>query len=380
MSLLNYIIWSVHPEILPSVSWFPPRWYGLLFALSFIFGMQLMTYMYKKEGKPVKDVDSLLIYSIFAVVLGARLGHMFFYQPMETLKDPLSILYIWNGGLASHGAAIGIITGMYLYSNYDINLNPSSFKWKKRKKEGQSFLYVMDRVVITVALAGCLIRLGNFVNSEIIGKPTDSDYGVVFAFTTKNAIKEGFNEGIVKDVEFKKGDANTSADNQYVPIQIDVTFKRGLEKPDIEERIKYIKNRVFTRLDVRPHIAQKSFEDFNYEIQTENSDGPVAKLYVNGISRHPAQLYESATSLLIFVILFLIWYKHRVKTQEGLLFSLMLILLFTFRFIHEFFKENQEAFENNMSLNMGQWLSIPLAILGIILLFNLKKFNKPKST
>ena len=117
MQLLNYIIWSPNPEIFPNIDWIEVRWYGLLFAAGFIISQQLMYHIFKVEGKPHKDVDSLTLWMIIATIIGARLGHVIFYEPMRYLQDPMSILKTWEGGLASHGAAIGILAAIYLYAN-----------------------------------------------------------------------------------------------------------------------------------------------------------------------------------------------------------------------------------------------------------------------
>lgn len=144
---------------------FSIRWYGLLFALGFIIGFQIFTHFYRKENRKVEDLNDLLWYMILGTVLGARLGHCLFYNPAYYLSHPLEILMIWHGGLASHGAAIGILISLWLYS--------------KRKKD-QPYLWLLDRIVIVVALGGSFIRLGNLFNSEIIGKPTNADWGFVF--------------------------------------------------------------------------------------------------------------------------------------------------------------------------------------------------------
>ncbi len=162
--MLATITWSVSPEIIS----FGPihiRWYGLLFATSFIIGFKIMEWIYKKEKKNLDDLNDLIWYMILGTVIGARLGHVLFYNPGFYLTHPIEILMVWKGGLASHGAAIGILTAIYLYS---------------KKKKDQSFLYVMDRIVITVALAAFFIRTGNLFNSEIIGKPTDLPWGFIF--------------------------------------------------------------------------------------------------------------------------------------------------------------------------------------------------------
>jgi phosphatidylglycerol:prolipoprotein diacylglycerol transferase len=180
MNLLSYIIWNGSPEIftipIPFLdTQITLRWYGLLFALGFLVGQQILYYIFKKEGKPEKDVDTLTIYMVIATVIGARLGHVLFYEPERYLSNPLDILKIWEGGLASHGAAVGILFALWLYA--------------RKKNPGQNYLQTLDRIVILVALTGALIRLGNFYNSEIIGKPTHNDNGVVFARNVTEVLK-----------------------------------------------------------------------------------------------------------------------------------------------------------------------------------------------
>lgn len=158
------IYWDVNPEIF-KLGPFSIRWYGLLFALGFIIGFQIMSYIFRKEKRNEEDLNDLLWYMILGTVVGARLGHCLFYNPSYYLSNPLEILQVWKGGLASHGAAIGILTAIYLFT--------------KKYKE-YSFFWLMDRLVITVALGGSFIRLGNLFNSEIIGVATGSDWGFVF--------------------------------------------------------------------------------------------------------------------------------------------------------------------------------------------------------
>ena len=158
------INWDISPDIF-SIGPITIRWYGLLFAMSFIVGYQIMMIIFKKENKSEHDLNDLVWYMILGTVLGARIGHCLFYNPDYYLSHPLEILQIWKGGLASHGAGVGIVAALILYA---------------RKKKEISFLWIMDRVVITVALAGFFIRMGNLFNSEIIGKPTNSNWGFVF--------------------------------------------------------------------------------------------------------------------------------------------------------------------------------------------------------
>ncbi|HEX4887069.1 MAG TPA: prolipoprotein diacylglyceryl transferase [Luteibaculaceae bacterium] len=261
MSLAS-IVWDVQPEIFPGTA-VPVRWYGLLFALGFFIGYELLKRMFKREGYPVEWTDSALIYCMVGTIIGARLGHVFFYDWAEYKQDPIQILMIWKGGLASHGAVIGIITAMYF-------LNKQVIK--------KSVLWILDRVVITIAQAGVLIRLGNLMNSEIYGKPTGSDWGFIF----------------VRSDEYQ-------------------------------------------------------------------------------LPRYPTQLMEAAGYLLIF---FFLWYAYRkweYGRYQGRLFGYFLLLIFGVRFAMEFIKENQVAFEDQLPLNMGQWLSIPCMLGGLWFIYRSSK-------
>ncbi len=164
MILSPYIHWSVDPEIFRFGA-FTIRWYGLLFATSFFLGYRIIQWIFQKEKLPKTDVDILLFYVLFGVVIGARLGHCLFYEPGYYLSNPIEIIKFWRGGLASHGAAIGILTAIYLYS---------------KKKTKQTYFWVVDRVVIVVALSGFFIRVGNLFNSEILGKATDVPWAFIF--------------------------------------------------------------------------------------------------------------------------------------------------------------------------------------------------------
>jgi phosphatidylglycerol---prolipoprotein diacylglyceryl transferase len=157
------IIWNPSPEIF-HIGGFAVRWYGLFFAISFFLGYLIMQKFFVKEGVPIALLDELTTYMIIATIIGARLGHVFFYEPAWYLAHPIKILEVWEGGLASHGAAVGIPLSIFIFS-------------RVRKKP---FLWVMDRVVITVALAGFMIRMGNLMNSEIYGMPTTLPWGFNF--------------------------------------------------------------------------------------------------------------------------------------------------------------------------------------------------------
>lgn len=254
---LSFIIWNVNPDIftIPGIDW-PLKWYGVMWLLGFVIGQQLMFHFFKKDGKPSEDVETLTLYMFIATILGARLGHFLFYEPSAFIKDPLGIILPPYAGLASHGAAIGILLGLFLFC----------------RNKNYNYFWMLDRLVIVVAFIGGCIRLGNLLNSEIVGKRTDLPWGFVF-------VRNG--------------------------------------------------------------------EDF---------------------ARHPAQLYEGLFCFILTIVLFLIWKNRRTIMFNGLIFGIFLITLFGQRFVVEFFKENQEAFEDQLALNMGQILSIPFVLIGILVL------------
>ncbi|MEJ2003405.1 MAG: prolipoprotein diacylglyceryl transferase [Cyclobacteriaceae bacterium] len=389
--ILSYLIWDALPEFfqfpdfIPLLGGRPVRYYGLLFALGFIISQQIMFYIYRKEGKPERDVETLTVFMVVATIIGARLGHVLFYEPEKYLSHPLEILKIWEGGLASHGAAFGILFALWLYSKYDIHFEGIKPVFKPVKRKGQSYLQVVDRIVIVVALTGCLIRFGNFMNSEIYGKPTGSDYGVVFAKDMRQFLERPSLTGI-EDVDFRKMEDKAASEEGYQPVVMEMTYARQEGVNNEEAARRFLDNnipRYFS--DPRYGFIQEHFqydESLYRDASVKTlSDGRIrseAPLY--GITRHPTQLYESATSLMIFILLFFIWTQYKERLPEGLLLGLFLILLFGLRFVHELFKENQVAFEDEMTLNMGQILSIPLIIAGIfILLRALKRGKEPAS-
>lgn len=158
------MIWNIDPEIL-RIGPLAFRWYGLFFATAFIAGFWIMQWIYGKEGRSTEELESLFTYMFVGTVIGARLGHCIFYEPMYYLRNPLDILKIWEGGLASHGGAIGIVLALFLYS----------------KKAGMpDLLWILDRIVIPTALGGSYIRVGNFFNSEILGIQTKGWWAVIF--------------------------------------------------------------------------------------------------------------------------------------------------------------------------------------------------------
>ncbi len=169
--ILNFIQWNVNPEIF-HIGGLSVRWYGLLFAMGFYVGYLIMEKFFKKEGIPLPVLDKLAMYMIISTVIGARLGHCLFYESDYYLSNPIEILYIWHGGLASHGAAIGILFALFLFA----------------RNTKISYWWVLDRIVIVTALAGLFIRTGNLMNSEIYGHATNLPWGFIFVRDDKMLI------------------------------------------------------------------------------------------------------------------------------------------------------------------------------------------------
>lgn len=268
------MIWDCDPEFLNLFEVISLRYYGFLFVTGFALGFAWVWWQHKREGLSTDYLESLLIHIIIGTVVGSRLGHCLFYEPDYFLSNPLEMFlpisigaegvqFVGFRGLSSHGGAVGVLlAGIY-------------FSWKTKR----AFFPIADKLSVAILLTGSFIRLGNFMNSEILGKPSVGPLAVV--------------------------------------------FKR-----------------------------------------------------VDNIPRHPAQLYESVTYLLLF---FLLWFVYHLITKKsnankitydgGFVFGLFFVVLFSSRFFLEFFKVNQVAFESSMTLNMGQWLSIPFVIIGLVVMW-----------
>lgn len=171
-SLLSFIVWNIRPEVF-SFSPFP-RWYGVMWGIGLMLSYEVMRSIYRQELKTDKEFSKLVVYIILGTVVGARLGHILFYDPIYYWQHPLEILPIKfddNGlqftglsGLASHGGGMGILLAMFLYT----------------RKYNIDYLWLADRLVIVAALSGVFIRLGNLFNSEVFGLPTTVPWAFVF--------------------------------------------------------------------------------------------------------------------------------------------------------------------------------------------------------
>lgn len=303
------ITWNPN-ETLFSLGPLQIKYYNLLWITAFGVGWYIMKRIFLKEKKTVDQLDSLFIYTVLATMLGARLGHVFFYQPELIFEDPLSILlpiqtvpsfkFTGFAGLASHGAAIGIITGMYLYV---------------RKNREFNLLWILDRIVIPVAIGAFFVRLGNFFNSEIIGKKVEES----FVFATRFV-----RDGISPSRAINKTKADTV-------------------------------NEAYDLIEKSP-----KFLDLLTEVPY----------------RHPAQLYEGVTYIFVFIILYMIYWKTDKKNKAGFLFGTFLVLLWGIRFFVEFVKERQNELDESFALAIGQMLSIPFILIGLYFMFRPTKVYK----
>lgn len=248
------MIWNIDP-VLIKLGPIEIRYYGLCFALGFYFAFNFAKKRFKAAGFPDKEIDSILNFMLAGTIIGARLGHCLFYQPDYYLSNPLEILKVWEGGLASHGGFLGVLIATFLYLK----------KWKRK-----SFFWLIEMMMAPIVFVGGMIRLGNLMNSEILGKITD----VPWAFR-------------------------------------------------------------FVRVD-------------NY-------------------LRHPTPIYESLGYFSISVTMYFLYKKYIVtnKWPPGRGLGVVFVLCFVFRIFIEQFKIEQVRFEQDMTFNMGQILSVPFILLGV---------------
>ena len=257
------VVWDWNPTLV-NLFGFDIRWYSLTWVAALLFGGWLFSYFCKREGKPESVSDTAFMYIALGTIIGARLGHCLFYEPMEYLREPWKIITgIRDGGLASHGATIGILLGIWLSS----------------RKNKVSVMWTADRLGIIAPLSGAMIRFGNLFNSEIIGNETTVPWGFKFMRLYPNWPEE------------------------MVPV------------------------------------------------------------------RHATQLYEALCYIACFAILFALYRYTKVAKREGFIFGAALVGIFAPRFFIEFIKIDQVAFEQGMTLNMGQWLSVPFILLGVGFMF-----------
>jgi phosphatidylglycerol---prolipoprotein diacylglyceryl transferase len=345
-NILLTFTWDVSQGL--DLGFFTLRYYSLLFALGFLCGYFIVKRIFIEEKIPLVWLDSLLTYVVIATILGARLGHVFFYEWDYYRQHPGEILKVWEGGLASHGAAVAIILALIVFSG---------------KVSKKSVLWVLDRTVITIALAGCFIRLGNMANSEIYGAIGNSSIETVYIQPVKDRIMRNF-QGI-EEIQFTKTDARQDYTDLgsfpvynmkvwFVPQAGDEFISRVLET----QLPSFLNNMDIDNRNVVP--AEGATLTIN-----RNAQYTEAGIQVLGVPRYPTQVIEAFGYLLIFILLYSLFYRTNIKYAQGRIFGLFLVTIFGFRFFIEFYKANQVAFEQNLQLNMGQYLSIPLVLLGL---------------
>ena len=301
------IVWNPSEGI--DLGFFMIRYYSLMFVIAFGLGWYIMKHIFVREGETIEKLDSLFIWMVVATLAGARLGHVFFYD-WEYFRNNLLEIFLpvrfepsfhFTGftGLASHGATISIIVAMYFYSK-NILHKPQ--------------LWILDRIVIPSASGAIFVRIGNFFNSEIIGKETTSTFGIQFIrdyFSPRDAVN-----------------ATRIADPKeaYAAIATDPKFATLLEQVP---------------------------------------------------AKHPTQLYEAFCYIFVFAILFFLYWKTEARKKSGYLFGLFLVLLFSVRIVVESVKESQGGFESSLGLlSTGQWLSIPFIVTGLYFVFAAKQLKE----
>jgi phosphatidylglycerol:prolipoprotein diacylglycerol transferase len=298
------IVWNPSEGI--DLGFFMIRFYSLMFVIAFGLGWYIMKHIFERENISIDKLDSLFVWTVLATLIGARLGHVFFYD-WEYYRNNLAEIILpfrfnpefeFTGfqGLASHGAAISIIIAMYFFSKKVIN---------------QSLLWILDRVVIPVASGAIFVRLGNFFNSEIVGKETTSSFGIRF----------------VRD--------------QFTPREAVNSTQLATPKE------------AYNAIATNPQYAN---------------------LLEQVPAKHPAQLYEAVCYIFVFAVLFFLYWKTDARKKSGYLFGLFLVLLFSVRIVVESVKESQGGFESALGLlSTGQWLSIPFILVGLYFAITAKK-------
>ena len=353
--MIATILWDF-PNHIP-IAGFELRFYSLMFIISFVLGQYGMQYVFKKENVNPKLMDSLVYWMVGATIIGARLGHVFFYDWGYYKNHLGEILMVWKGGLASHGAAISIVLAMIWWSKRIAKKHP---------------IWTLDRIVIVVALAGGFIRMGNWFNSEIYGAPANSSVETVFIEAGRASIERGYGEH-VRSLTFDETGTVFTTDSLNYPV-LEAQFRFiGLNENQTGEYVNNYLARILNATS-KDDANILPYPDATAEVYTDEN-GAFASINVLGVPRYPTQLFEAAAYWLIFVILAFMYLKTNVKNRRGFIFGAFLIGVFGFRFFVEYYKEIQVSFETSMSLNMGQWLSIPLVISGFYLMLTSKEHN-----
>ena len=264
------IVWDFDPVMI-SIGSFEIRYYGLMWAIAILLAAKFFDNFVKREGLPEAVSESIFLYGTLGTIIGSRLGHCLFYDPDFYLSHPWEIITGFrDGGMASHGAAIGILVGLWLFS----------------RKNKLPYLWSLDRIMVGVAIGGAVVRFGNLCNSEIFGTPTSLPWGFEFVRSAKWV-------------------------REFAPAAV-----------------------------------------------------------------HPTQIYEALCYVITFIVLVVLYYRFDMaRRRPGLMFGVGLVGIFVTRFLIESIKVNQEAFEEGMMFNMGQWLSVPFILLAGVMIY--RALRKP---
>ena len=384
----SYVIWGPDPVILRMGS-IEIKWYGLCILLAFLIGRQIGRYFYKRGGRPVEEVDNFCICLVCSALFGARLGEVFFYDFSYYLSHPFEALFPFTltphfrftgyQGLSYHGAILGSLLGTYIYANYSIGIRlfPPRLRWVRQKREGQSFLWLSTLLALGLMM-GFLVRIGNFMNSEIVGTPTKSSHGVLFTRDVTEGIKQ--RSKAIEDVKVHK--SNTSTDQKaYQPITIEIIFKNiNLE----EEAVKrFLENSVKSQLVNNDYIGQHVYETpaqpLDYTLSRADNNAYIAQINTLGIVRHPVQLYESFAYFIILLLHFFWWIKRYKSLKDGTIAGSALAACYSLRFAFEFVKDPFNVlYDGFVTLTMGHLLSFLTVVGGVTLLIYVHFVQKPK--
>jgi phosphatidylglycerol:prolipoprotein diacylglycerol transferase len=364
------LIWNYGPDIF-TIGSFQIRWYSIIIASTFIIADRFLRFAFSKAGKEEEKVKTLIVYIMIGALLGARIFHVIFYDWDYYSSHPIEILlpfkfypsFKFQGftGLASHGVIIGLFVSLFL-----------GFKKINREGTKTTFLWLGDKVVIIAALCSCMVRLGNFMNSELYGDPTTNNFiSVIYVRDAVNIIKNSgsFVESISVAAIPKEKPGSKDCFNNLV---FNIKFKKGMRDEAyinkfLEKNVKFILTAALS--GIYENITEPKDTLLNYSIKNEKGVY-TASVYTTGIKRHPSQLYEAFTYALLFILLFSLWYFKRDKLREGVLFGLFLIIAMTLRIFHEMLKAGQVIFETKYGIiNCAQILSIPIIIMGIVIYF-----------
>lgn len=362
MDTLAFISWDINPNIIESPIMI--RYYGLLMALSFITGYYIVRKFLVNEGADAEWIDKFLFYTLIGGVVGARLGHVFFYDWKDYKDNLFDIFKIWEGGLASHGGAIGVIISTWLLS------------LRVTKK---NVLWALDKIVVATAIAACFIRVGNLMNSEIIGAKSDSESAFFFQYEAEKSIGRYFS---VEDsrVLIEPSDEFVEKDGFTYPLaKVTIKLLNTAVANELPSEVIGNEKNYYERFELSNSDNFNNGDDHFFTLNSnpefisgQGFDSIVSTIGI--VPRIPTQLVESGVYFLIFILLFFGYWKWHWYKRQGLLFGLFLVLLFSARFIIEFWKEHQ-TLDVEASLNMGQWLSVPAIAIGLFFILK-AAFNK----